>query len=164
MNQIIPFETINTKIYLIRGLKVILDKDLAQLYRVETKVFKQAVKRNIARFPDDFMFVLTNQEVNNLRSQIVTSSWGGTRYRPMAFTEQGVAMLSSVLKSERAIKVNIAIMRAFVQMRQMLTTHEDLKRKIEEMEAKYDEQFRVAFEAIRQLLANDEKPKRKIGF
>lgn len=164
MSNLIPLEAIERRIFFIRNEKVMLDRDLAELYGVETKVFKQAVRRNIERFPGDFMFVLTNQEVKDLRSQIVTSSWGGTRYPPMAFTEQGVAMLSSVLKSERAIEVNIAIMRAFVQMRRMVATHEDLKRKIEEMEAKYDEQFGIVFEAIRQLLEEDEKPKRRIGF
>jgi hypothetical protein len=162
--DLVPMEAITAKIHLIREQKVMLNRDLAELYSVETKVLNQAVRRNISRFPEDFMFVLTNQEVRNLKSQIVTSNWGGTRYNPMAFTEQGVAMLSSVLKSERAIEVNIAIMRAFVQMRQMLTTHADLKRKIEEMESKYDEQFQIVFEAIRQLLVEDEQPKKKIGF
>ena len=161
---LVAAETITSKIYLIRNQKVILDRDLAELYGVETKVFNQAVRRNITRFPNDFMFELTNQEVRHLRSQFVTSSWGGRRYNPMAFTEQGVAMLSSVLKSERRSQVNIAIMRAFVQMRQMLVTHAYLKRKIEEMESKYDEQFQIVFEAIRQLLTEDEKPKSKIGF
>jgi hypothetical protein len=162
--DLVPMEAITAKIHLIREQKVMLNRDLAELYSVETKVLNQAVRRNISRFPEDFMFVLTNQEVRNLKSQIVTSNWGGTRYNPMVFTEQGVAMLSSVLKSERAIEVNIAIMRAFVQMRQMLTTHADLKRKIEEMESKYDEQFQIVFEAIRQLLVEDEQPKKKIGF
>ena len=141
-----------------------LDRDLAELYGVETKVLKQAVRRNKKRFPADFMFVLSNQEVRNLRSQLVTSSWGGSRYLPMAFTEQGVAMLSTVLNSERAIQVNIQIMRAFTKLRTMLLTNEDLKRKIEAMEAKYDKQFRVVFEAIKQLLTEDDQPKRKIGF
>jgi hypothetical protein len=162
MQEIIPAGAITNRIYLVRNMKVMLDRDLAELYGVETRVLKQAVRRNINRFPDDFMFSLTNQEVRNLTSQIVTSGWGGTRYPPMAFTEQGVAMLSSVLKSDRAIKVNIAIMRAFVSMRRMLATHEDLRRKIEEMESKYDEQFQVVFEAFRQLLTEDEKPKKKI--
>ena len=160
----LPVETITSKIYFIRGHKVMLDRDLAELYGVETKVLKQAVRRNIKRFPEDFMFVLTNQEVRNLRSQIVTSSWGGSRYLPMAFTEQGVAMLSTVLNSERAIQVNIQIMRVFTKLRKMLASHEDLRRKIEEMESKYDEQFQVVFEAIRQLLKEENKPKRKIGF
>ena len=164
---LVPMETIAGKIYLIRNQKVMLDRDLAKLYGVETRVLTQAVRRNIRRFPDDFMFILEEREVNLLMSQSViskTTGRGGTRKPPMAFTEQGVAMLSSVLKSERAIEVNIAIMRGFVQMRQMLTTHADLKRKIEEMEAKYDEQFQIVFEAIRQLLADDEKPMKKIGF
>lgn len=167
MNEIIQFEAITNKIQFIRGHRVLLDRDLAFLYGVETRVLTQAVRRNIKRFPEDFMFVLEEREFNLLMSQSVISKSmgrGGTRKPPMAFTEQGVAMLSSVLKSERAIKVNIAIMRAFVQMRQMVTSHEDLKRKIEEMEDRYDEQFRVVFEAIRQLLSEDEKPKRKIGF
>jgi len=141
-----------------------IDWDLAELYGVETKVLKQAVRRNIKRFPNDFMFDLTKDEFENLRSQIVTSSWGGARYLPMAFTEQGVAMLSSVLKSDRAIQVNIQIMRAFTQLRQMLSTHIDLKRKIESMEKKYDQQFQVVFEAIKQLLTEEDKSKKKIGF
>ncbi len=162
----IPIETINNKIHLIRNHKVILDRDLAKLYGVETRTLKQAVRRNIKRFPKDFMFILTKTEFKNWRSQFVISNSDkmGLRHPPMAFTEQGVAMLSSVLKSEQAIEVNIAIMRAFVQMRQMLAGHEQLRKKIEEMETKYDEQFSVVFEAIRQLLEDDEKPKRKIGF
>ena len=141
-----------------------LDRDLAQLYGVETKVLNQSVRRNMKRFPADFMFTLTIQEVRNLRSQIVTSNRGGLRYLPMAFTEQGVAMLSSVLKSDRAIQVNIQIMRIFSQFRQMLSGHEELKKKIETIEKKYDKQFRIVFEAIKQLLKEDEKPKHKIGF
>jgi ORF6N domain-containing protein len=141
-----------------------LDRSLAELYGVKTKVLKQAVKRNIGRFPKDFMFELTKLEFDNLRSQIVTSSWGGTRYSPMVFTEQGVAMLSSVLNSDTAIKVNIQIMRAFTQLRQMLSTHKDLKKKIETMEKKYDQQFQIVFEAIKQLLEADAKPRKKIGF
>ena len=166
MTDLIPIESIAGRIFLIRGHKVMLDRDLAVLYGVKTKALKQAVRRNISRFPDDFMFELSKEEFRNWRSQFVTSKEDktGLRYAPMAFTEQGVAMLSTVLKSERAIDVNIAIMRAFVKMRQMLATHADLKRKIEEMETNYDEQFRVVFEAIRQLLEEDEKPKRKIGF
>jgi len=164
MKTLVPIELIASKIYLIRGIKVMLDRDLAELYGVETKVLKQAVRRNIDRFPSDFMFELTKDEFNNLRSQIVTSSWGGARYLPMVFTEQGVAMLSSVLKSNRAIHVNIQIMRAFTQLRKMLSTHKDLKRKIESMEKKYDEQFQIVFEAIKQLIETDEKPKKKIGF
>ena len=164
MPNIVPIERVTEKIYLIRGMKVLLDRDLAKLYGVETKVFKQAVKRNINRFPEDFMFELTGDEFKNLRSQIVTSSWGGSRYVPMAFTEQGVAMLSSVLKSDRAVHVNIQIMRAFIKMRQMYIRHEDLKQKIIAMERKYDKQFQIVFTAITQLLEEDEKPKRKIGY
>ena len=141
-----------------------LDRDLAELYGVETKVLEQAVRRNIDRFPEDFMFEITKDEFENLRSQIVTSSWGGTRFLPMAFTEQGVAMLSSVLNSSRAIHVNIQIMRTFTQLRQMLSTHADLRKKIEAMEKKYDQQFQVVFEAIKQLLETEAKPRKKIGF
>jgi phage regulator Rha-like protein len=167
MTELIPIESIANRIYLIRGLRVMLDRHLAELYGVETKVLKQAVRRNIRRFPEDFMFVLTNQELRNLRSQIVTSSWGGTRYKPMAFTEQGVAMLSSVLNSQRAIEVNIAIMRAFVRMRELLATNKKMAAKLDELEKRlteHDENFQVVFEAIKQLLEEDEKPKRKIGF
>jgi hypothetical protein len=164
MTTSMPIDRITNKIYLIRNKKVMLDRDLSELYGVETKVLKQAVRRNIKRFPNDFMFELTKDEFENLRSQIVTSSWGGARYIPMAFTEQGVAMLSTVLKSDRAIQVNIQIMRAFTQLRQMLSTHKDLKRKIESMEKKYDQQFQVVFEAIKQLLTEEGKPKKKIGF
>lgn len=166
MSNLVPLEAIERKIFLIRGEKIMLDRDLAELYGVEVRTLKQAVRRNLQRFPVDFMFELTKEEELSLRSQSVTLKGRGrhSKYLAFAFTEQGVAMLSSVLKSERAIEVNIAIMRAFVQMRQMLATHKDLKRKIEEMEAKYDEQFGIVFEAIRQLLKEDEKPKRRIGF
>lgn len=164
MTTTVPIEIITSKIYLIRNIKVMLDRSLAELYGVKTKVLKQAVKRNIGRFPKDFMFELTKLEFDNLRSQIVTSSWGGTRYSPMVFTKQGVAMLSSVLNSDTAIKVNIQIMRAFTQLRQMLSTHKDLKKKIETMEKKYDQQFQIVFEAIKQLLEADAKPRKKIGF
>jgi len=122
----------------VRGKKVMLDRDLAQLYGVVTKVLLQSVKRNKRRFPEDFMFVLTTQEVTNLKSQIVTSSWGGLRYLPYVFTEQGVAMLSNVLNSERAIQVNIAILRAFERIREILLTHKDLAAKIEALELKYN--------------------------
>src|SRR5687768_5455797 len=133
MNKTIalPEESLFKKIYVIRGQKVLLDIDLAELYGVETKRLKEAVKRNLDRFPEDFMFVLTSKEFTNLRSQIATSSWGGTRYPPMAFTEQGIAMLSSVLNSPRAIAINIQIMRVFVKMRQMITSYKDLLEKIE---------------------------------
>jgi len=162
----VPIEKISGKIYLIREQKVMLDRDLAELYEVETKQLKRAVKRNIDRFPKDFMFELTKNELESWRYQFGTSKGEikGLRYKPMAFTEQGVAMLSSVLRSNRAIQVNIQIMRAFTQLRTILATHEDLKRKIEAMEHKFDEQFRIVFEAITQLIEEDEKPKKKIGY
>jgi len=162
----IPIERIEKSIMLIRGDKVLLDRDLAELYRVKTKVLKQAVRRNIKRFPSDFMFELSKEEFDDWRSQFVTSNSDkmGLRYKPMAFTEQGVAMLSSVLKSPRAIQVNIAIMRAFVRLRQMMTSNLELARKLEEMEKKYDEQFKVVFDAIRALMVETEEPKREIGF
>jgi len=144
-----------------------LDRDLAEMYGVETKRLKEQVRRNIARFPEDFMFSLTNQEVRNLRSQFASSSWGGPRYIPMAFTEQGVAMLSSVLNSKRAIDVNIAIMRAFVKMRKLISANKEFSEKLKIIEAQlaeHDEQFRMVFEAIRQLLIEEKKPKKRIGF
>jgi len=149
-----------------RGQKVILDGDIAALYRVTTKALVQAVKRNAARFPSDFMFRLTKREVSNLRSQIVTSSsWGGRRTLPYAFTEQGVAMLSSVLRSRRAVRVNVEIMRAFVQLRRLLSEHHELARKIDALEEKYDDQFQVVFDAIRGLIkAPPREPKRRIGY
>src|SRR6516165_5803716 len=151
---IIPAERIEKNILLIRGQKVILDQELAALYAVETKQLLRQVRRHRRRFPDDFAFQLTAQEFANLRRQTGTSSlWGGRRYRPYAFTEQGVAMHSSVLNSERAIEVNIAIMRAFVRLRGILATHADLARRLNELEQNYDEQFRVVFEAIRKLMA-----------
>ena len=164
--QLVPLEIIENKIYLIRAQKVMLDRDLAALYGVETKVLKQAVKRNVRRFPEDFMFVFSASELTDWRSQFVTSKNDkmGLRHAPMAFTEQGVAMLSSVLNSERAIEVNIQIMRAFVRLRQMLSTHADLAKKLEALENKYDSQFRVVFEAIRALMEEPVQPKRKIGF
>ena len=162
----VPIEKITGKIYLIRGQKVMLDRDLAELYQVETKQLKRAVRRNIDRFPADFMFELTKAELENWRCQFGTSKseTKGLRYKPLVFTEQGVAMLSSILRSKRAVQVNIQIMRAFTQLRQMLMTHADLKKKIEAMEKKYDEQFRIVFEAITQLIEEDEKPKKKIGY
>jgi len=142
-----------------------LDSDLAELYGVETRVLIQAVKRNIDRFPNDFMFQFTKKEFNTLTSQIVISShWGGRRHLPYAFTEQGVAMLSSVLKSDRAIYVNIQIMRAFTQLRKYLASHEELKRKIEGMEKKYDKRFQQVFNVIKKLIETDNKPKRRIGY
>jgi len=164
--DIVPIKIIENRILLIRGKKMMLDRDLAELYGVETRVLKQAVRRNIKRFPGDFMFVLSKQEFTNWRSQFVTSNNDkmGLRYPPMAFTEQGVAMLSSVINSERAIEVNIQIMRAFIKLREMLATHKDLARKLSTLEKKYDEQFRVVFDAIRALMTEEEKPERKIGF
>jgi hypothetical protein len=160
-----PIERIDRAILVIRGHKVMLDADLANLYGVEPKVLNQAVKRNIVRFPADFMFQLTAEEVDRLRSQFVTSSsWGGRRYLPYAFTEQGVAMLSSVLRSQRAVQVNIEIMRAFVRLRQMLQQNADLARKLALLEKKYDAQFRAVFDAIRELMKPPEKTKRRIGF
>ena len=165
MKALIPVEMIEKKILLIRGEKVMLDADLAELYRVETKMLVRAVKRNIDRFPADFMIQLNREEFENLRFQFGTSSrWGGRRYLPYAFTEQGVAMLSSVLSSKRAVQVNIAIMRAFVKLREMLATHKDLARKLNAMEKKYDSQFKVVFDAIRQLMIPPSPKKRKIGF
>ena len=162
---IIPIERIQNSIYLIRRQKVIFDKDLASLYGVETKVLIQAVKRNIDRFPADFMFQLSDKEFSDLRSQFVTSSWGGRRYSPYAFTEQGVAMLSSVLKSKRAVEVNIAIMRTFVKLRQILASNELLRSKIEAMERRYNEQFKVVFETINSMMLDEpQKPKRPIGY
>jgi ORF6N domain len=156
---------VEQSILLIRGEKIILDYVLARMYGVTTKALLQAVRRNSERFPVDFMYQLSLQEVRNLRSQIVTSSWGGRRRRPYAFTEQGVAMLSSVLRSERAVLVNVEIMRAFVRLRRLLITHADLARKLEELEQKYDAQFRVVFDAIRELMAPTAVPeKRRIGF
>ena len=161
-----PIERIQKTIYLVRGQKVMLDRDLAALYEVPTKVLKQAVKRHADRFPDDFMFQLDREEFMNWRSQFVTSNSDrmGLRHAPMAFTEQGVAMLSSVLNSQRAIQVNIAIMRAFVQLRTLLSSHTDLAHKLEEMEKKYDQQFRVVFDAIRQLMTPSDRPRKQIGF
>jgi phage regulator Rha-like protein len=157
-------EVIEKKIVLLRGQKVILDSQIAELYGVETKVLKRAVRRNKDRFPADFMMQLTGEEAEILRCQFGTSSWGGRRYLPYAFTEQGVAMLSSVLQSKRAIQVNIEIMRAFVRLREILATHKDLARKLEELEQKYDKQFRVVFEAIRELMTPPSPAKRRIGF
>jgi hypothetical protein len=164
-DMVIPAERITRAILLIRGQKVILDSDLAALYGVQTKELNRAVKRNLERFPHDFMFQLTSDEVDRLRCQIGTSNRGGRRYSPYAFTEQGVAMLSSVLHSKRAVRVNIEIMRAFVQLRQLLSTHVDLARKLATLESKYDAQFKVVFDAIRELMAPLEPPgKRRIGF
>ncbi len=163
---LVPAERIERTIVLIRGQKVMLAADLAALYDVEVKVLNQAVRRNIDRFPQDFMFQLTAREFDDLRSQSVTSSsgWGGRRYPPYAFTEQGVAMLSSVLRSKRAVQVNIEIMRAFVRLRRMLASHAELARKLDALEKKYDAQFKVVFDAIRELMAPPEPKRRPIGF
>ena len=165
----IPVERIEKAILLVRGQKVILDRYLAELYGVRTKALKQAVRRNPKRFPQDFMFELTKEEFENWRSQFVTSNRDrmGLRYRPMAFTEQGVAMLSSVLKSERAIEVNVAIMRVFVRLREMMATHKELAFKLVELEERlegHDEQIQNIFEAIRQLMTPPERERKKIGF
>jgi hypothetical protein len=164
---LIPQERIEKSILLIRDQKVMLDQDLAELYEVETKVLVRAVKRNLDRFPDDFMFQLNDEEWKALRHQLGTSKGrGGRRYPPYVFTEQGVAMLSSVLRSTRAVQVNIEIMRAFVRLREILATHKDLARKLTALEKKYDEQFKVVFDAIRRLMAEptSKEKKRRIGF
>jgi hypothetical protein len=156
---------IESRMFLIRGQKVMLSQHLAELYEVEPRALNQAVKRNTERFPEDFMFQLSPDEFSNLKSQFVTSSWGGIRTAPYAFTEQGVAMLSSVLNSERAIQVNIEIMRAFVRLRQMLATNAELSKKLNALEKKYDIRFKAVFEAIHDLMAPAEsKKKRPIGF
>ena len=157
---IIPEERIQSCIYLIRGQKVLLDEDLAALYGVQTRVLNQAVSRNIERFPDDFSFRMTVGEFDNLKSQIVTSRWGGRRKPPRVFTEQGVAMLSSVLRSPRAISVNIAIMRTFVRLRKILVDNAALRRKIE----KHDEQIKQLFLILRQMLEEPKEPMKKFGF
>ena len=164
MSDLIRSENIISQIYYIRGVKVMLDFHLAALYDVETRVLNQAVQRNIERFPEDFMFQLSDNEIKNLTSQIVTSSWGGRRRAPYAFTEQGVAMLSGVLRSGKAINVNIAIMRAFVGMRKLINENKELKKKLDKMESKYDQQFRVVFEAIRQLIEKKNEPRNPVGF
>jgi ORF6N domain len=158
-------EGIEDSIFVIRGVRVMLSTHLAQLYHVEARTLVQAVNRNRRRFPSDFMFQLTTAEWENLKSQFVISSWGGLRRStPYAFTEQGIAMLSSVLKNSRAVQVNIEIMRAFVRLRQMLASNAELARKLDALEKKYDAQFKVVFDAIRQLMAPPERKRRKIGF
>ncbi|MDZ4203434.1 MAG: ORF6N domain-containing protein [Bacteroidales bacterium] len=168
----IPEEVIMSRIYLIRDKKVMLDSDLSELYEVETKQLKRAVRRNIKRFPSDFMFELTDKEFANLRSQFGTSNWGGVRYAPMAFTEQGVAMLSSVLNSERAIAVNIQIIRIFTKMRELLSTHKEILLKLEQLEKKdieQDDKIMLIFEYLKQLekakqQESEQKNRSKIGF
>ena len=166
MKALIPREEIEQTILVIRGHNVMLDSDLAHLYGVTAGRLNEAVKRNEDRFPSDFMFQLTKPEFEHLKSQIAISSskWGGRRHAPYAFTEQGVAMLSSVLHSKRAIQVNIAIMRAFVQLREMVTSNKGLARRLNELEKKYDGQFLIVFEAIRELMAEPESKPRRIGF
>lgn len=169
MKAIVPVEIIERKIFLIRGQKVMLDSDLAELYGVETKILNKAVKRNALRFPKDFMFQMTVAESDFLRFQFGTSKSGrgGRRYLPHVFTEQGVAMLSSVLNSERAILANIAIMRAFVKLREVLSTHKALAHKLEQLEKKiekHDEEITAIFEALRLLMAEPEPKEKKIGF
>lgn len=166
MATLIPIERIEKKIIVIRNQKVMLDKDLAFLYEVETRVLNQAIKRNKERFPEDFMFQLNEQEFTKWKSQIVISikERMGLRKKPYAFTEQGVAMLSSVLNSERAINVNIEIMRTFTKLREFSITHKELRAKIYEMENKYDKKFRIIFDAINRLLKPPKVKKREIGF
>jgi hypothetical protein len=166
MASLIPLEVIEKKIFLIRGHKVMLDKDLADLYEVETRALNQAVQRNIKRFPNDFMFSLTREEIMRI-SQIVISSEIKFSKQVRVFTEQGVAMLSGILNSDRAIEVNIQIMRAFVKLREMIASNKDLARRLDELEKKYNAQFKVVFEAIRELMKPPKlppAPKRKIGF
>ena len=159
--SVIPIERIAAQIYLIRGESVMLDADLAELYQVETGALVRAVKRNRDRFPEDFAFQLSKKEFDDLRSQIGISSWGGRRYPPYAFTEQGVAMLSGVLRSKRAVQVNVAIMRTFVRMRRMLATNQELARKV----AQHDEEIGILFEHIQGLLEPPDPPKKQpIGF
>ena len=161
----IPAKIIEKHIFSLRSERVMLSTDLAELYKVEARVLVQAVKRNRDRFPVDFMFQLTKEEFDHLKSQTVTSSWGGLRRAtPYAFTEQGVAMLSSVLRSRRAVNVNIEIMRAFVRLRRVMAGHADLARKLDTLERKYDAQFKVVFDAIRQLMEPPPLKRRRIGF
>jgi len=166
VTDIIPVETITSKIYAVRSIKVMLDSDLAELYEVETSQLKRAVRRKIDRFPSDFMFELTKEEFEGLRCQTGTSKKGrgGARYMPMAFTEQGVAMLSSVLNSKRAIQVNIQIMRIFTKIRQIILGNVELKHELDELKQQTEEKFQVVFEALDQLLAPEKNSDRKIGF
>ena len=171
MSNLVPVERIENKIYLIRGQKVMLDSDLAALYQVPTSRLNEQVKRNLDRFPEDFMFRLTGEEFNILISQNAISKRGGRRKMPYAFTEQGVAMLSSVLKSKRAVQVNITIMRTFVRLKQILATHKDLAQKLIQLEGKFEKRFKkneaqiqLVFDAIRKLIETENKPKKRIGF
>lgn len=165
--QVIPDEVIMSKIYFVRGQKIMIDSDLSELYQVETRRLNEQVKRNIDRFPADFMFQLTSKEFENLKSQIATSSWGGRRKLPYAFTEHGVLMLSSVLNSESAIKVNIQIMRIYTRIRQMLLTHKGILLKLEQLEQQViqnSQDVAVIFDALRQLLNPPQPPARTVGY
>lgn len=162
--NLISLETVQKRVYWLRGHKVMLSTDLAELYETEARKLIQAVKRNLERFPDDFMFQLNEKEFRNLRSQIVISNSGGNRYAPYAFTEQGVAMLSSILHSKRAIQVNIQIMRTFVKLRELIDTNKDLAIRLEVLESRYDEQFKIVFDAIRELMEPVKDSKKPIGF
>lgn len=172
MQVILPEEVLMSKIYVLRGKKIMLDHDLAELYNVATKVLKQQVKRNIERFPSDFMFELNHEEFKILRSQFVTSSWGGSRYLPMAFTEQGVAMLSSVLKSRQAILVNIQIIRVFTKMRELLETHKEILQKLDQLQKndmEQDKKIHLIFDYLKQLektrqQETEQQNRRKIGY
>ncbi len=161
--NMIEVDWIQERIYLLRGHRVMLSHDLAQLYGVESKVLIQAVKRNFERFPEDFMFQLEIQELNNLRSQFVTSSWGGIRWLPYAFTEQGIAMLSSVLRSPEAIQVNIEIVRTFVGLKRLSHSMKELHDRVSHLESRYDRQFKSVFDAIREIINPPSQKKRRIG-
>lgn len=161
--NLVSSDWIENHIYILRGQKIMLSYDLAKLYNVEPRILIQSVKRNSERFPTDFMFQLENQEVSNLKSQIVISSWGGSRNLPYAFTELGIAMLSSVLNSSRAIQVNIEIMRTFVGLRRLLESHKELSKKLGELEKKYDYQFKVVFDAIREFMSPRGLEHKEIG-
>jgi hypothetical protein len=160
----ISFSEIESKIFLIQGEKVLLDSDLAELYQIPTRRLNEQVRRNLKRFPRDFIFILSNQDLAILKSQFATSRlhWGGRRKPPMAFTEQGVAKLSSVLNSDRAIDVNIAIMRTFVKIREVLNSNQEFKKRLEALEAKYDGKFRLVFDAIKELLSTHAVPRKRV--
>ncbi|OGW84726.1 MAG: DNA-binding protein [Omnitrophica bacterium RIFCSPHIGHO2_02_FULL_46_11] len=164
LKALVPNAVIQNKILFLRGKKVMLDSALAELYGVETKHLTRQVRRNRSRFPADFLLVLTRGEVANLKCHFGTSSWGGVRKPPFAFTEHGILMLSSILNSERAIQVNIQIMRTFTKLRELMIEHRDLRQKIEEMEEKYDYQFKAVFKAIKKLIEPQQKSKKQIGF
>ncbi len=166
MNELIELNDISSRIYTIRGIKVMLDRDLAELYGVETKRLKEQARRNIDRFPTDFMFQLSKEEFQNWRSQFATSKSDkkGLRYAPLAFTEQGVAMLSGVLHSKRAIQINVQIMRAFVQLRHFVIEHTELKREVEQLRNQTEERFEIVFEVLDKLVSDGKSSNRKIGF